>query len=343
MNQGKVSIIIAIYNSQQFLPMLFSSLEKQTYTDIEIVLVDDGSPDDSGRMCDEYAAKDKRVVVIHQENGGTCAARNAGLSAATGDWIMIVDGDDWLEPDCVEYLLNLAVSTGSEMALSTNLFTTRDRVQIEEDGQEVWSSEQATAALIYPYMKLGPWNKIYCAAVIRDNDISFSVPWFGEGLYFATQVSQRSNQVGVGHRKVYNYRLNNTGSGLTNYNVQNGRNAVNNIEFIGSHLIIDTPKVRRAVDWHLWRNYEFLLTQIIGCKRENELSEELHSCIVKIRKDWRSVFINSEVNLAERLKILCCGLFPVTFARLLIRRNSRALEKDKDRFMAPEENASNAA
>lgn len=335
MDRGKVSIIVAIYNSQQFLPMLFDSFEKQTYKDIEIVLMDDGSPDNSGRMCDEYAARDERVVVVHQENGGTCAARNAGLNVATGDWIMIVDGDDWLEPDCVEYLLNLAVSTGSEMALSTNLFTTRDRVQIEADSQEVWSAEQATAAIIYPYMKLGPWNKIYRASVIRSNGISFSVPWFGEGLYFATQVSQRSNQVGVGHRKVYNYRLNNTGSGLTNYNVQNGRNAVNNIEFIGDHLIIDTPKVKNAIQWHLWRNYEFLLTQIIGCNKEEELSDELLSCVAKIRAGWWSVFINSEVSLAERFKIFCCGLFPVTFAKLLIRRNLRALEKDKDRFMKP--------
>lgn len=139
LSQPSVSIIVAVYKSEQFLPKLLHSFEVQTHKNLQIILVDDGSPDDSGRICDDYAARDPRAIVIHKPNGGTCSARNAGLGVATGDYLMIVDGDDWLEPDCVEYLVDLAESTGSDMSYSVNLFTTRDREQIVEDVRETWS------------------------------------------------------------------------------------------------------------------------------------------------------------------------------------------------------------
>lgn len=142
LSQPSVSIIVAVYKSEQFLPKLLHSFEAQTHKNLQIILVDDGSPDDSGRICDEYATRDPRAIVIHKPNGGTCSARNVGLGVATGDYLMIVDGDDWLEPDCVEYLVDLAESTGSDMSYSVNLFTTRDREQIVEDVRETWSQSE---------------------------------------------------------------------------------------------------------------------------------------------------------------------------------------------------------
>lgn len=337
LNQPSVSIIVAVYKSEQFLPKLLHSFEVQTHKNLQIILVDDGSPDDSGRICDEYATRDPRAIVIHKPNGGTCSARNAGLGVATGDYLMIVDGDDWLEPDCVEYLVDLAESTGSDMSYSVNLFTTRDREQIVEDVRETWSAERATSAIIYPFMRLGPWNKLYKRSVVVDNNISFSVPWFGEGLYFATEVAQHSNHVGVGRRKVYNYRLNNMGSGLTNYNVQNGKNALGNIKFIKENLTLDTPMVRHACDWHIWRNYEFLLTQIIGADEMDSEGELVKECATYVRKNWLSVFKNSEVGHSEKIKIACCGMAPVLYAKLIIDRNRKGLEADKGKFMDVEE------
>lgn len=324
----KVSLIIAIYNSELFLPKLLNSIKNQTYRNIEVILVDDGSPDDSGIICDEFAKNDDRFIVIHKENGGTCDARNAGLKAVTGDYLMIIDGDDWLEEDYVEYLINIAESTQSDMALSTNVFTTRDRKQVENDKIEVWTNEKATAAIIYPYFKLGPWNKIYSTKLIKENNIDFSVPWFGEGLYFASRASQFANQVGVGQKKVYNYRLNNAGSGLTVYKVQNGINALINIKNIKSNLYIKTKTVEDAVEWHLWKNYSFLLLQIIGTKSEKLYRNEYKNCICEIRQTWIRVFLNSKVNKKEKIKILLCGLFPVSYSKLTIIKKKITLKKD---------------
>lgn len=108
MNEVKISIIVPIYKvPEQFLRKCIESIIVQTLTDIEILLVDDGSPDKCGIICDEYAKKDSRIKVIHKKNGGLSSARNAGFLEATGKWIMFVDGDDWIEPDMCETMYKL--------------------------------------------------------------------------------------------------------------------------------------------------------------------------------------------------------------------------------------------
>ena len=100
----KISIIVPVYKVEQYLHRCLDSIVAQTFTDWECILIDDGSPDKSGAICDEYASKDNRFKVIHQENKGVSAARNAGLEAAKGEWIGFVDSDDWIEPNMYDYL-----------------------------------------------------------------------------------------------------------------------------------------------------------------------------------------------------------------------------------------------
>lgn len=328
-NNAKVSLIVAVYKSAPFLDKLITSIIKQTYQNIEVILVDDGSPDNSGEICDAYAAKDERIKVIHKVNGGTCEARNYGLNAATGDYVMIIDGDDWLSLDCVEYMMKLINETGSTMAFSDKVFTSRDQVQIEHDHIETWTAEDATAAIIYPHMAIGPWNKIYSLKLLRDNNISFSVPWFGEGLYFAATAAQHANHVGVGHRKVYNYRLNNVNSGVTNYNVQHGLNALRNIQTIKDNLYINTPKLRNAADWHIWNNYFFLLKQIIGSDTTEKYAAEYKKCRQELRGRMLSVLLKSEVNMKQKMKILGVGICPVYCAKKSINKAKIGLANDK--------------
>lgn len=106
MNNPKVSIVIPIYKvPEKFLRQCIESCINQTLKDIEIILVDDGSPDNCGKICDEYAAKDNRIKVIHKKNGGLVSARNAGYEVSQGEWITYLDGDDWLDDDCLECIL----------------------------------------------------------------------------------------------------------------------------------------------------------------------------------------------------------------------------------------------
>lgn len=113
-----VSIIVPIYKvPEQYLKKCIESIMTQTLESIEILLVDDGSPDNCGAVCDDYAAFDNRIKVIHKKNGGLSSARNAGFKAAAGEWIMFVDGDDWIEPDMCEIMYNLGIEKNVQLVM----------------------------------------------------------------------------------------------------------------------------------------------------------------------------------------------------------------------------------
>ena len=99
-----ISIIVPVYKVEKYLDRCVESLVRQTFDDIEIILVDDGSPDKSGKMCDEWEKKDERIRVIHKKNGGLSEARNYGIEAARGDYVAFIDSDDWIDDDMMEIL-----------------------------------------------------------------------------------------------------------------------------------------------------------------------------------------------------------------------------------------------
>ncbi len=111
----RISVIVPVYNVEQYLPRCLDSILAQTYENLEIILVDDGATDGSGAICDVYASKDPRIKVIHKANGGLSSARNAGIDAATGEYLAFVDSDDWIEPDTYGYLLGLAKGYGVKL------------------------------------------------------------------------------------------------------------------------------------------------------------------------------------------------------------------------------------
>lgn len=328
-NMEKVSAIVAIYNSERFLPKLIESIIHQTWYNLEILLVNDGSPDNSGSICDKYAEQDSRIRVIHKKNGGACEARNTGLEQATGEYILIIDGDDWLEPDYVEYLMNLVHQTNADMAMTDHIFTTRDRVQIENDYIEKWTPEDAFCGIIYPKIPIGPWNKIYRTDLLKKNNISFSVPWSGEGLYFSSMAAQCAHCVAVGHKKIYNYRLNNTGSGLTNYKVIMGTNALENIKNIEKTRLIKTKRTEHAVKWHIWKNYNYVLFLIIATNSKKENETLYTECIHNIRSRLFDVLIHSELGPKTKIKMLIQGLFPIWFAKRDLKKQKEELQKDR--------------
>lgn len=118
MIQPLISIIVPVYKVEPYLRRCLDSIVNQTYTNLEIILVDDGSPDDCPQICDEYATKDKRIVVIHKENGGLSDARNAGLDICNGEYVSFVDSDDWVANTYIEIMLNAIIRNNAEIAVS---------------------------------------------------------------------------------------------------------------------------------------------------------------------------------------------------------------------------------
>lgn len=149
MEESKISVIVPVYKVEPYLRKCLDSIVNQTHRNLEIILVDDGSPDSCGAVCDEYAAKDGRIKVIHKGNGGVASARNAGLDAATGDYIGWVDGDDWIEPEMFETMLRGAEAHDADIAICSRMEIYPDHsFPMGWQQAELLNKEQAVALLV---------------------------------------------------------------------------------------------------------------------------------------------------------------------------------------------------
>ena len=200
-----ISIIVPIYKVEEYFPRCVDSLLGQTDGDFELILVDDGSPDRCGAICDEYAAKDPRIFVIHKENGGLSDARNAGLEIARGEYIAFVDSDDWVSPRYLELLRQGLETTGSDICECGILRT--EGTSCPEPGEtvsEVFDTVTALEELIrdgkfHQYV----WNKLYRRETI--GDIRFPLGKTNEDEFWTYQVFGRATCAARIDPVLYNY------------------------------------------------------------------------------------------------------------------------------------------
>jgi len=147
-----ISIIVPVFNSAQYLEKCFDSIARQTYGNIEIILVDDGSTDNSGQLCDEYAQKDKRVIVIHQENQGLAQARNSGIEASRGEYMMFIDSDDWVDLTICDTLLNAIFEHGVQSSMCSYIreYPTKSLPKEIYKGSMIFTGEYMQRRLLGP-------------------------------------------------------------------------------------------------------------------------------------------------------------------------------------------------
>ena len=179
----EISVIVPVYKAEAFLADCIDSILSQSFSDFEIILVDDGSPDNSGRICDEYAAKYEHIHVLHQENQGQAAARNHALTHAQGQWICYVDSDDLIHPGMLEQLYHGVCSTGAPVAMCEMLEAVAPPESFYQDREisfEYLSMDEATLTKLYDAEEYPAW--VACAKLIR-RDLIESYP-FREGRVY---------------------------------------------------------------------------------------------------------------------------------------------------------------
>ena len=210
--QPTISVIVPIYKVERFLPKCLDSILAQTYKNLEIILVDDGSPDRCGEICEEYAKKDSRVRVVHQTNQGLPSARNSGLKIAQGQYIGFVDSDDYIDPDMYEYLYHLITKDNAAIAMCNFC---------EDEGArsanpikkcyEVKPFQQLFELADWMYV----WNKLYTRASIG-NLLFNPALIFGEDLGFMFEMAKKNLPVALGNEAKYHYRRNQNSNSATN-------------------------------------------------------------------------------------------------------------------------------
>ena len=220
-----VSIIVPIYRVEQYLDRCIESIINQTYKNIEIILVDDGSPDNCGRMCDKWAKKDDRIKVIHKENGGLSDARNVGLKEATGQYIAFVDSDDWVDVQYIELLLQALLKKDCDI-VECNITKCyecncleRGMVNSFEKDIAVYDAIKALENLIkdrefHQYV----WNKIYKRELVKG--IFFEKGKTNEDEFWTYQVFGRAKKIGHISERLYNYLQRDTSIMGITYNIK---------------------------------------------------------------------------------------------------------------------------
>lgn len=203
-----ISVIVPIYKVEQYLNRCIQSITGQSYESLEIILVDDGSPDNCPAMCDEWATKDQRIKVIHKQNGGLSDARNAGVLAASGEYIAFVDSDDWIAPEMMEKLLQRMTETDSDIVSCDAVRVWDDdtpcRTMIRVNGDYVLDQIDAMKALIQStHLVQTVWNKLYKSSLVRK--VPFEKGKIHEDEYWSWQVISLASRVSTIKEALYYY------------------------------------------------------------------------------------------------------------------------------------------
>lgn len=226
-NAGVVSVIVPIYNVEPYLKRCVESLLKQTYPYLEIILVDDGSPDGCGSICDDYAAQDSRIQVIHKVNAGLGMARNSGLDIATGDFVVFVDSDDYVKEDYVEVFVRNVVENGADLAAIGHYRSSCDGKMHQKpitQVREIWEKSDIVEKVLLPIIGAAPeypgeveremsvWCNIYRRSLIEKSGLRFvsEREYVSEDIFFNILYILNSEKVVLCPECLYVYSENPT-------------------------------------------------------------------------------------------------------------------------------------
>ena len=306
----KVSIIVTIFNVEKYLPKCIDSIIQQTHKNIEIILVDDGSPDKCPQICEDYKRKDDRIVTIHKKNAGVSAARNSGLDIATGKYICFADGDDYLMEDYIEYLLDMAVDNAAEISLTTEMFTNYQNQQTLNTHTSIRTGEDATEGILCYRIPIGVYCKLFDRQYITEYGLRFIEEIFmGEGFNFNTAAFQRADKVVIGNRKVYFYRQDNPTSATTLFSERKWNNGLYAIDRIENDLHIKSDRICKALKYARWHTCSDAYDMMVLAKAET-LYPALYEYCLEITKRDSKIGFSVPCSRKEKIRSLIFSICP---------------------------------
>lgn len=265
----KVSVIMPVYGVEKYVGKAIESIQNQTFTDFEFLIVDDGTKDRSGIICDEYAAKDSRLKVIHKENGGAPSARNAAMKIATGEYYYFMDSDDWAEPTMLADMVALAEQTSAQLVVAgfyidTYYSDAEYYTQIQQVDSVVYENQRAfredAHRLFDKNLLYTPWNKLYDTAYLREHDIHFS-DTFWDDFPFNLAVVRDVERVAVTKTPYYHFMRARAESETAKYRADMYAKREEEhgwMQDLYAHWDVDTPDTREFIA----RRY---VERVIGC------------------------------------------------------------------------------
>ena len=314
----KVSIIVPVYNVEDCLSYCVDSLRQQTYKNIEIILVDDGSTDSSGEICDQYAQEDERIKVLHIVNGGQSRARNIGVQASSSDWIMFLDSDDYYDLKAVEYLVALRDKYAVDLVVTSIVEVRTYQTELNTEDISLENSEKLDRYTGLVRMFYGnsvgthPGGKLYKKEILLQYPYPEGMIY--EDLAMAYEHIHYCTEIAVGHRSVYKY-YRRMGSTVNSKYSERLLNFYKAMEWNRAYVERDYPndqEMRRALNVR----YVFNGLHVVHAM----LSSDMYSDVNKIRKEYiryfNDIIPNPNITGKNKVKYLMLLVSPKLYEKI---------------------------
>lgn len=294
-----ISVIVPIYNVEAYLDQCIRSIVEQTYNKLEIILVDDGSPDKCPEICDEWALKDKRVKVIHKKNGGLSDARNAGLDVAKGDLIAFVDSDDWIEPKMYQTMLNALIKEDADICACGTIDSFETFEKYRTYPYYVGGSEE-TLAMIYKetIFPVSAWNKLHWKK--NWENLRFPVGKICEDAFTTYLLVDRADKIVQIPEPLYHYRIRENSIMTSKFNLSRMDEEEAwrcNYEFVKKRY----PNIQGyAFDFYLQKVY--MLIHLIEKSEKKEFSIQYQYLKKILKNNFFYIMFKSKLSIKFRLK-----------------------------------------
>ncbi len=288
MKENLVSIIVPVYNSEKWIERCVNSVLAQTYKDWQLILIDDGSEDNTPGILDDYKEKDHRIIVFHIKNGGVANARNVGLSATTGEYITFCDSDDYYEPDYLETLINLYKESGAGLCVASYFIDKGRSVKTYKPTVVGFFKEEELSNMVQSFHSVywkGLWNKLFLARIIKDNRIEFPAFSIYEDCCFILDYISKIDSVCCIDKPIYHYVQINTNSLSKKYNkeaLKFQKVFTEKISFLADKYSCNDEEFKNK--WKMFY-YEILCGQVFSCLLSETKEEEKRKIFRLLRSD----------------------------------------------------------
>lgn len=314
MQEPVISVIVPIYNVEKYLNRCVQSIVDQTYKNLEIILVDDGSPDHCPQMCDAWAKKDSRIQVIHKKNAGVSSARNAGLDLSKGDYIAFTDGDDWMDDSMIAYLLNNAKLFGSDVT-RCSYYTAKNEASYPLD----WSvepcllsrEERITDLFKNGYLSGSVWNKLYRRKSIGGIRFKTNVAMC-EDLLFNYEIYDQDIKLLITSECKYHYFIREDSA-------MNSKFVLSSEDYLDvKQYILEREKNNSEIYLELLKQFILSAFTVVSCAaRETTDSKYFWNSREKILKYKKQILCHGSFGIRERIKALILWIFPNLYKMII--------------------------
>ena len=293
-----LSIIIPIYNVEKYLEKCIKSIINQTYRNLEIILINDGSIDESAKICGKYKEQDNRIIFINKKNGGAASAKNEGLKVAKGDYIAFVDSDDFIEPDMIEYMVNTIKKYNSDIIQCKLIDYYTDTVTFNQESV----SEKIVKTKDFLYLSLKHWeNNLFCNKLFKREVIKNI--FFKEGRciddeFFTYKCIINSKNIVISNKIVYNYRMRKSG-------VMKSESSQKQILRDRVDYLYDRYNLVKTIYKDLDNAFlEHLLTYYLIISKDYYVDEKILDYMKKNLKSIKQKIIISNIDIRIKISIL---------------------------------------